>query len=749
MPEGTPGGRPFDPFNPKRPPAAQQLTGTEVVKQVYEFQPGTGNLWQRGRRLPATSPVLTFEDKFITGTVDLRAVEFPYLLEFTRCRFEKPPDLRQANIGGCEFRGCWLPGFEGRNLTTDNDLQLVGGTVVDGKVDLTDGEINGSFELRGTTFNNAGDYALHADRLQIAGALLAANVEVNGQLRLPGLATGGNVNFAGAFLNNPDGYSIDGNGLHVGGNLHCVADQPSGRRFRSVGRMFLPSARIDSDFSLRGAQLCPPNEENSEDGENRRFFDMKAALIADRIQVSGNFDLDRNFDLGHNFESTGTLRIVNAGIGGSVRLAYARIDISDGQEQFKEAPGAAPGPYHHRALHLDGTKVDGGIDARGARIAGQVRLVDVKVQGSVVLDGAILSNRNGDVVEGRRFTTGGNLDARGITVFGSILLPEATIGANLDLRASRLVNPGVYQRDRSTKPSVDLRVAQIGRDLVCARGEREKRSFSAHGEIRVRRTSVGRQTTFQGAELGSSTKGTAINAFGLITQELRLEVAVAPKGKVNLRHARCASLADNNTFWQATGHIELDDFRYDAFATPIELNQRKKIEHRLELLHSAMDARYRPSPYDQLAAMLRAGGNEEHASTVLIEKQRRRYAAMADSHPRLRWGVGLWSWLQRVVVGYGYRPMRALVVLLILLVGGTLWFLFQRPPEESNADDNLVWNPVLYTIDHLVPIVDFGHKNRWHFDGASQIISAVLIALGWILATTVAAGLTRMLRRST
>ncbi|MDQ3788363.1 MAG: hypothetical protein M3422_14115, partial [Actinomycetota bacterium] len=87
--------------------------------------------------------------------------------------------------------------------------------------------------------------------------------------------------------------------------------------------------------------------------------------------------------------------------------------------------------------------------------------------------------------------------------------------------------------------------------------------------------------------------------------------------------------------------------------------------------------------------------------------------------------------------------------LVALLIAGSVWFWLQPEPVESNKDDDLVWNPVLFTIDQLVPIVDFGHKNRWHFDGASQWITAGLVASGWILATTVAAGITRMLRRST
>lgn len=733
-------GRRLDPFDPK-PPDWAKVRADEVVRQIFAFEPGSGGWGPAGgwgRRRATTPPVLRFSDRYIVGVLDLRAVEFPHLLEFVRCRFAEPPDLRQAKIAGCEFDSCWLPGLEGRNLYSDNDLRLVGGTRVEGRVDLTDAEISGSLELTRAQLVNVGGYALHADRLQLAGALLAANLEVRGQMRIPGLRTGGNINLAGALLDSPQGYALDGNGVHVGGNLQCVptAERP----FQAIGRLYLPSARVDSDFSLRGAVLRPADEDYT-DGGNQRFFDPRATLIADRMQVSGNVNLDKDF------VSTGTLRIVNARIGGSLQLSGATVDLSEGLEPFEEQTGKnMPGPYRYRALHLDGTEIGGGIDARDTRIAGQVRLVDVNARGTVVLDGSVLSNRNGDVVEGRRFTTGGNLDARGVVVFGSMLLPEASIGANFDLRFSRLVNPGRYRRDQSQKPSVDLRVAQIGRDLVCARGE--KQPFSAHGEIRIRRAEIGRQTNFQGAELGSRLNVTAINAFGLITQELRVDVAAAPRGHVNLRHARCATLADNDKFWDATGHIALHDFRYEALAEPIELDDDAQVKHRLKLLRNAMGDIYRPGPYDQFATMLRANGNEEHASTVLIDKQRWRYGALADGYKLLGFPVLLWSWLQRWIVGYGYRPMRALLWLIALLVAGSVWFSMQPAPMATNADDRLVWSPVLFTIDQLVPIVDFGHKNRWHFEGASQWITAGLVAAGWILATTVAAGITRMLRRS-
>jgi len=196
------------------------------------------------------------------------------------------------------------------------------------------------------------------------------------------------------------------------------------------------------------------------------------------------------------------------------------------------------------------------------------------------------------------------------------------------------------------------------------------------------------------------------------------------------------------------------------------LDDDKALDERIELLRSAMRG-YRPGPYDQLAHMLRAAGNEEHASTVALRKQQFRYEALARGFKFFGPGVRLWSWLQRSMVGYGYRPVRALGWLLTLLVLGSLWFglgtddcVNWKSPDPAHQiiangdrcvvnqqDTGLQWNPVIYTADLLVPIVDFGNKSRWYMHGPDNWVAAGFTASGWILATTVAAGVSRMLRR--
>jgi hypothetical protein len=55
---------------------------------------------------------------------------------------------------------------------------------------------------------------------------------------------------------------------------------------------------------------------------------------------------------------------------------------------------------------------------------------------------------------------------------------------------------------------------------------------------------------------------------------------------------------------------------------------------------------------------------------------------------------------------------------------------------------------VIYTLDLLLPVVDLGQKHAFDPGGAEQWFSYVLIAAGWLLATTIAAGVARVISRN-
>ncbi|WP_020499395.1 hypothetical protein [Sciscionella marina] len=707
------------------PPDWAVLPAAEVIKGVVEPETGM-RTW---RRRPNNPPVVRVADRYLTGVLDLRAIEFPYVLEFVRCRFENAPDLRQSKLAGAEFHGCHLPGLEARNLRCDNDIVILETTVDGAPINLTDAAIEGSLTLEHSTLNNPGGRALYGNRLTISGALLASGLTARGELRLPSLRVGGNLTLRGADLVNPNGLTITLNAANVDGNLICgqIFDAPEPKPFTSTGLMFFSNAQVSGAFVLRGAMLRPKTEDADPPPNDDPYYDIRATVVADRVQVRGNV----LFDLG--LHSTGTIRMVNGRIGGSLRLAGAEFDMSEG-------PGT-----RLRALNIDGASIDGDLNARQLTAHGQLRMVGVTVHGHANFDLANVDNPGDDVLEARHLVVRGNLECQALRVRGTVSLQGADIAVKFDLRGAHISEPGHHSRDGRPKPLLDMRAARVGRDLILGSS---LDPCVIEGGLRIDRCTVGGTANLAGVTVGAecTEDRIALDATAFTAQQLLLTLGAPARGAVRLRHARCTSLEDNEHLFDAHGGVDLEDFRFEAFTDPVHVVDDEAIEQRLEWL--ARSGEYRPGPYDQLASVLRASGNDEHAATVLFTKQRRRYVALASGYQRLNFLPLIWSWLQRVLLGYGYRPMRALAWLIGLFAAGCLWFSLAGPLHEVNSDDHLSWNPVLYTLDLLVPIVDFGNKGRWYVDGPSQAFAEILTASGWILATTVAAALTRMLRRS-
>src|SRR3954466_2587074 len=108
---------PLDPFA-GIPDRRYEVKASELLK------PGNAGLL-RWRRQATNAPIVYVEDAYITGTLDLRAADLKYLFRFERCRFEEPPDVREAHLLGLVFRKCWLPGLKARNLRSRNDVRLI------------------------------------------------------------------------------------------------------------------------------------------------------------------------------------------------------------------------------------------------------------------------------------------------------------------------------------------------------------------------------------------------------------------------------------------------------------------------------------------------------------------------------------------------------------------------------------------------------------------------------------------------
>jgi len=251
----------------------------------------------------------------------------------------------------------------------------------------------------------------------------------------------------------------------------------------------------------------------------------------------------------------------------------------------------------------------------------------------------------------------------------------------------------------------------------------------ARGEVSIRTSRVGQRVILRRARLENSA-GTALSAIALQAGELCLDPAQPILGIVDLSHAQLGILRDDPACWPA--ELSLDGLTYSA------LEPQLPARLRLEWL-ARHQAGHQLQPYEQLAAYYGGLGQPAEARRVLYARerlQRRGRAPLARA----------WGLLQEVTVAYGYQPWRALLWLAVLLAAGSILFSVSPPPPfQASAAPH--FNAFAYTLDVLLPVVDLGLKHAFNPAGAEQWFAYLLVAAGWVLATTVAAGAARVLSR--
>jgi hypothetical protein len=57
------------------------------------------------------------------------------------------------------------------------------------------------------------------------------------------------------------------------------------------------------------------------------------------------------------------------------------------------------------------------------------------------------------------------------------------------------------------------------------------------------------------------------------------------------------------------------------------------------------------------------------------------------------------------------------------------------------------FNPFVYALDTVLPIVDLGEQKAWDAQGAAMTAERLLTCAGWVLTTAVVAGVTKALNR--
>lgn len=554
--------------------------------------------------------------------------------------------------------------------------------------------------------------------------LSASNAQIDGHLRLEGCVFTGPVELRGTqlagslALNGARSLEIDCDRLQAGRGISAIGLDATGLvRFSNAkvsGTMILDHARL----AASGRSTLNLDGLIADGNVFCRWMKVTGMVSLRNARVAGSFGFSGT-TIDHPGQMAFRASRVTAEGGlylrdgftatGTVRLANSRVDR---ELNLKGARLAHPGGVALQAVEL---QVEGSIDARELTAEGRVELSQARITGSLDLTGANLSASGGVVLDADGVNVGGGLSCTGgFLAEGAVRLTDARIGTFADFGGARLSNPGGR--------ALDLSGASVGGGLKCGRG------FVSEGEFALVGARIDRYLNLHDATL-SAPGGSALNARQLQAHELDLRPTRSPEGTVDLRHAQIGVILDDPATWSP---CRQDGLGYQALAP------RLPAARRLAWLNGDPDG-YVPQPYEQLAAGYRRLGQDVDARTVLLVKQRRQRAALP---PYAR----AWGWLQDVTVGYGYRPARAALWFLALLVTGAIVFAVHNPPR-AEPGKGPVFNALFYALDLLLPLIDFGQEKAYQPVGAGQWVAYGLVIAGWVLFTTIATGISRALAR--
>lgn len=219
--------------------------------------------------------------------------------------------------------------------------------------------------------------------------------------------------------------------------------------------------------------------------------------------------------------------------------------------------------------------------------------------------------------------------------------------------------------------------------------------------------------------------------------------------KVHLESMRIGTLSDDLESYSKCDLLLLDGCSYNRI-DGASLNSSRD---RLEWLRHGPATSYQPQPYEKLAEIYKSMGHDDEAIRVLIAMNRL-HGEFADqllvssnegrswSFIRIWWARFTskdWWWYQVFgrFIGYGHRPLRAVVASLVIVTAG--WILFyigyvhclMWPTSEKSVvvdlrGEPLTWknrlqvskdyprfNSFAYSLEAFIPFVNLGQNSSW------------------------------------
>jgi uncharacterized protein YjbI with pentapeptide repeats len=709
---------------------------------------------------------LRIDNVMVAGCLNLTGLAVPFPLQFRACAFDRAPVLEGSQLFALTLvRSPQLPGLLANGLHVHRDLDLSGcriagahwtsaSTSQPAAVWLSEAEIGGRLLCAGTVIDGQGFRAIHADRIQVGGAVrLIQGFRSTGEIRLHAARMESSLDLNGAQLTSLNGRAIDLESADIKGNVFLIED-PSGLRPRIRGRVTLASARIGARLIIRNATMGPPTEERKSSVYERPTT-IGAALNGRRMSVGAEVSLEGDCHV------TGRIDMSMSDMG----------SVSIGGNCVLQMPGAT-------AMDLTNATIQAGFSfSEGARIEGTVQLAGAAIHGTFALHGELSQPAQLTLVDGSAMAVDGDVDLDGLRATGgAVSLRSASLGS-LNARGAQLRNPDGY--------SLRLSQAIIKGPLRLING------FTSTGLIALNRTTVeGRMHLSDGSfecpgPSASNPAGHAIEAISA-TVHGSIDLGwrhVSPS--VDFTDAATTFLADDPATWPE--RFTISGLTYSRFDIPQGVPPRPVWDSTARSAWLSRQTAYDSGPYEQAAKVFRQHGYTREAEQILVAQHS--HARKISRHAT--------AWPRRTIdaiyaaIGYGYRPARVLWILAALLIlvavsltipagrntlratnssgdiyttsgplstssarAGPVSRPFNGTAHADSCGDGAVrcFSPVLYAIDTVIPLISLDQRSTWYPDpnvSEGQLMLWWLnlaTMLGWLLSSIFVVSLARLSR---
>jgi hypothetical protein len=657
-------------------------------------------------------------DAFVVDQVDLipamrswgpeHTIRATVIRDILRSRSVADPDPCGLRVRGARIEGT----LDLEYLTSGVPIELIECLLTDGV--LIRGASLPAVTLQRCFLAHPSQPPLIADRLITAILVLTRSIvdahSEDGGVRLEG-AHLGQLDAALAMITNDRGPALYADYLSVDRDAsmnQCFTVFGTGQN----GAVRLIGAHIGGHLDFTDAALT-----NTGTNYTGTTTDMDGpALIADGIQVDQSLFLRRiNPDWG--FQATGggnngAVRLLGAHIGGQLSLAGATLTNKTGPalhaENLNVNLSLLAGPLLFRGLMGFPDQVE--FTATGDGDLGTVRLLGAHVGGQLDFTGATLTNQMGPALaaDGLKVAQGLFLrhwQAIGASKLAAVRLSGAGVGGQLDFTGATLTN--------QTGPALDARNLAVGHDLIFA-GE-----FAAQG-----------------------------NGDGVVLDLGMVRIG----GGFYFRRDRVSHTDNPHAL------LNVDGLTYVGLpqkGATKELPAKPATKEWLQLIREGTRS-YAAQPYQHLATALVAAGNDKEARDVLIAQRQ----DQIDRNALTGWGERTWARFTGIMIGYGYKPSRALfyllgVVILSVVLSVTLGAhggLVQPNPEaQKQVVQCSTLERVTFGLDLGTSLfsTDAGCDTTTSATGNGlAVVSWAMRVLAWALATLFIAGFTSAVRKN-